>query len=368
VTVWDDVRRDFPALQRHVYLNAAAASPIPRPVREAVGRFYRELEEDGDVHWDAWLARREEVRAVVARFIHAEPDEIAFTANTSEGMNLIADLLENDGDVLSDDLEFPTVTLPWIHRGVRVHFLPAREGVLPPETFAEGQAPPAATLALSHVQFSNGCRQDLDAFGALKGTRALVVCGSQALGAFPLDVRRSRIDAFATGGHKWLCAGYGAGFAYISRTLLSRTPRQMGWLSVEEPYAFDNRRYRLLAAAGRSELGCPPFGPIFGLGAAVEYLAALGPETIAARVLELNAYLTSRLEHAGLRVLSPGGSHRSGQTLVAVDDPPRAARFLQSRGVLVTEKSRGLRVSTHFYNTEEDVDRCLAALRDYVAG
>ena len=141
----------------------------------------------------------------------------------------------------------------------------------------------------------------------------------------------------------------------------------MGWLSVEDPYTFDNRGYRLLSAARRSELGCPPFGPIFGLGAAVEYLSALGAEAIEARVLELNVYLTASLERAGLRVLSPGGRHRSGQTLVAIADPPRATRFLQDRGVLVTEKPQGLRISTHFYNTEEDVDRCLAALREYAA-
>jgi selenocysteine lyase/cysteine desulfurase len=192
-----------------------------------------------------------------------------------------------------------------------------------------------------------------------------VVCGSQALGAFPLDVRASRIDAFATSGHKWLCAGYGTGFAYLSRALLARPPREMGWLSVEDPYAFDNRAYRLLASARRSELGCPPFGAIFALGAAIAYLAGIGAAAIEARVLELNRYLTDGLERAGLSCLSPGGAGRSGQTLVAVDDPPRAVAFLRSRGVLVTEKPRGVRVATHFYNREEDVDRCVAALAEH---
>ena len=365
MSLWAEVRKDFPALSRHVYLNAAAASPTPRPVREAVCGFYREMEEDGDDHWDEWLARREQVRAAVARFINAEPDEIAFTPNTSAGINLIVDLLEQDGDVLSNELEFPTVTLPWIHRGVRVHFVPARDGIVPPTAFAEETAPGAATIAISHVQFSNGCRLDLDALGAIKGERRLVVCGSQSLGALPVDVRTSRIDAFATAGHKWLCAGYGAGFAYLSRGLLRRPPREMGWLSVEDPYAFDNRRYKLVPAARRSELGCPPFGPIFGLGAAVEYMAGLGAAAIAARVLALNAYLTDRLQQAGMRVLSPAGAHRSGQTLVAVADPPRAALFLRARGVLVTEKPQGLRIATHFYNREEDVDACVGALRAY---
>jgi selenocysteine lyase/cysteine desulfurase len=302
----------------------------------------------------------------VARLVNAEPEEIAFVPNTSTGMNLIADLLEGDGPVLSDELEFPAVTLPWIHRGVLVRFVRAVEGVLRLESFTEGEAPRTATIAISHVQFSNGCRQDLDAFGRIKGQRHLVVCGSQSVGAFPVDVKRSRIDALATAGHKWLGAGFGAGFCYVSRELLdARPPRAVGWMSGEDPFAFDNRHLRVLPTNARTEVGCPPFGPIFALGAAVDYLAGIGIERVAERVLGLNKYLTSRLERESLEVLSPGGEHRSGETLVRLPDPPRARAFLLERGVHVTEKPEGVRVSTHFYNSEADVDACVDALVAY---
>src|SRR5262245_35549965 len=288
-TVWDEVRGDFPALARHVYLNAAAGSPTPRPVREAVDRFYREQEEGGDLCWDAWLLERERVRARVAAFVGAQPDEIAFAANTTAGVNLIADLLAGDGPVLAEEREFPTVTLPFVHRGVPVHFLPAGEdGVVPAEAFATGRAPAAATIAVSHVQYGNGFRQDLAALGALKAGRHLVVSGSQSVGAFAVDVAGWGVDALACAGHKWLCAGYGAGFVFIGRSLLqARPPRSMGWLSVENPFAFDNRSYRLLEANRRVEGGCPPFGCVFALGAAVAYLEGLGQSAVQARVLEL---------------------------------------------------------------------------------
>ncbi len=144
----------------------------------------------------------------------------------------------------------------------------------------EGQAPRTATIAISHVQFSNGCRQDLDAFGRIKGRRHLVVCGSQSVGAFPVDVRTSGIDALATAGHKWLGAGFGAGFCYVSQALLdARPPRAIGWMSGDDPFAFDNRHLRLLPSNARTEMGCPPFGPIFALGAAVDYLSGIGIDT-----------------------------------------------------------------------------------------
>ena len=365
-TLWDEVRSDFPGLAGKCYLNAAATSLTPRPVREAVAGFYHELEAGGDFHWDAWLERREEVRSRVALFIGAEPDEIAFVPNTSTGINLIADLIEGDGPVLTDELEFPAVTLPWIHRGVPVRFVTAAEGVLRLESFAAGQAPHAATLAISHVQFSNGCRQDLDAFGRIKGGRHFVVCASQSMGAFPIHVRRSGIDALASAGHKWLCAGYGAGFCYVSRALLAaRPPRAVGWMSAEDPFAFDNRHLRVLASNARTELGCPPFGTIVALGAAVEYLAGIGIEQIAERVLTLNMYLTTRLTCESFEVLSPGGEHRSGETLVRVPQPERARAHLLERGVHVTQKPEGLRISTHFYNDEDEVDSCVEALVGY---
>jgi selenocysteine lyase/cysteine desulfurase len=365
-SLWEEVRRDFRALEHQIYLNAAATSPTPRPVREAVDAFYRELEDGGDREWDEWLRRREVVRAQVARFVGAEAAEIAFVPNTSTGVNLIVDLLGEDGPVLSDELEFPAVTLPWIHRGVLLHFMPAVEGVIRLESFLASHAPRATTICISHVQFSNGCRQDLDAFGRLKDDRRLVVCGSQSVGAFPVDVRRSGIDALATAGHKWLCAGYGAGFCYISKELLAaRPPRQVGWMSSDDPFAFDNRNLRLLPTNARNELGCPPFGAIFGLGAAIGYLSGIGVDAIAERVLALNMYLTSRLARAGLEVLSPGGEHRSGQTLVALAEPGRARRFLAERGILVSPKPEGVRIATHFYNNEADVDACVEALVDY---
>jgi selenocysteine lyase/cysteine desulfurase len=365
-TQWEEIRGDFPGLHGKTYLNAAATSLLPRPVREAVDAFYREHEEGGDRHWDSWMARREATREKVARFVGAEPEEIAFVPNTSAGINLIVDLLQDEGAVLSDELEFPTVTLPWIHRGVTVRFVPAVEGVLRVESFREGQAPRSATIAISHVQFSNGCRQDLDAFGEIKGTRRLVVSGSQSVGVFPVDVRKSRVDALACAGHKWLGAGFGAGFCFIRKEILAeRPPRAVGWLSGEDPFAFDNRQARVLPTNARSELGCPSFGPIHALGAAIDYLSGIGIGAIAERVLALNMHLTARLEGEHFDVLSPGGPHRSGATLVRLPEPGRAAAFLLERNVHVTEKPEGLRIATHFYNDESDVEACVDALVAY---
>jgi selenocysteine lyase/cysteine desulfurase len=281
-------------------------------------------------------------------------------------MNILADLLGGDGPVLTDELEFPTVTLPWVHRGIPVHFVPAAEGVVWLESFEKPNAPRAATIAISHVQFWNGCRQDLAEFGRIKADRHLVVSASQSAGALPIDVHGMGVDGLASAGQKWMCAGYGAGFVYVRRELLEKkAPKSIGWMSVEDPFAFENRTYRLLPSAARHELGAPAFAGIFALGAAVDYWTNVGKALVVARVLELNRYLCAELARIGTPILSPGGHYRSGETLIGVPDPPRAAAFLSSKGILVTRKPEGLRVSTHCYNTESDVDTLVRALIDY---
>ena len=161
-------------------------------------------------------------------------------------------------------------------------------------------------------------------------------------------------------------AGFGAGFCFIRKELLDRRPpRAIGWLSGEDPFAFDNRQSRVLSSNARTELGCPSFGPIHALGAAVDYLSDIGMEAIAERVLALNTHLTSRLGGQAFEILSPGGDHRSGETLVRVPEPQRASAFLLERNIHVTEKPEGLRISTHFYNSEAEIDSCVDALVAY---
>src|SRR5262245_42358850 len=216
---WADVRAKFPVTSRSVYLNTAAAGPLAESTAKAGALYYEQMMNDGDVHWDAWLARCEEVRGQVAKFINAEPEEIGFTTNTSSGMNLIVDALEKHGEVISCDLEFPVTTIPWMHRRVPVHLVKAIAGVVRPEDVRAAMNTRTGIISMSYVQFSNGFRSDLEACASIKGNHALVVNASQAAGVFEIDVKRMKVDALCATGHKWMLSGYGSGFVYISREL-----------------------------------------------------------------------------------------------------------------------------------------------------
>jgi cysteine desulfurase/selenocysteine lyase len=366
---WESVRLDYPVTARTAYLNSAAAGPVMRQSFEAASSFYREMMEEGDARWEEWLDRRERVRESVARFINAAPEEIAFTVNTSSGMNLIVDALEGRGCVISCDLEFPVSTWPWLHRGIGVNLIEARDGVIEAEDVLRNMTEQTGIISLSHVQFSNGLRMPLEEIGALKGRHKFVVNASQSAGAFRIDVKRMRIDALCATGHKWMTAGYGAGFVYLNRELLAKSrPRTLGWLSVEDPFRlmYGGEFTVREDAAARTELGCPHFAGIFALGASSERFMEIGTEKIEARVLELNRSLTRQLMDAGWRVLSPlhNEAARSAQTLVAAEDPKALTEYLFSCGISVTEKPHGIRISTHLFNNEDEMTRLIAALQE----
>jgi len=366
MTNWDEIRKQFPVTENSTYLNAAAAGPLSRATMAAATEYYQQMMNDADTHWDEWLEKREDVRRKVAAFINAEPDEIALTTNTSSGMNVIVDALETHGEVISCDLEFPVTTLPWMNRRIPVHLVKSVAGVVRIEDVRDAMNVRTGIVCMSHVQYSNGLRMDLEELGKVKGGHALVVNASQSAGAFEIDVKRMQIDALCATGHKWMLAGYGSGFVYISKELIDRSkPRAIGWLSVEDPYSDRNDEIHLRHdAAARAELGCPHFAGMFALGASVDLITSLGIGNIEGRVLELNRELTRRLIDSGWKVLSPIADERtrSAETLVEVDDPAGVVARLAERRIIVTKKPQGIRVATHFFNNEDDIELLIEAL------
>ena len=366
MTNWASVRARFPVCNTSTYLNTAAAGPLAESTAKAAAHYFEQMRDDGDVHWDDWLAKREEVRARVAAFINAEPDEIGLTINTSSGMNLIVDALEKHGEVVSCDLELPVTTIPWMHRRIPVHLVKSVDGVVRPEDLSRAMNTRTGIISMSYVQYSNGFRSDLAELSSIKSSHALVVNASQAAGVFEIDVKRMKIDALCSTGHKWMLSGYGSGFVYISKELQTASrPRMIGWLSVQDPYGGANNEVHLRHdVSSRAELGCPNFAGVFALGASIEMMQSIGMENIQARALELNRRLTARLQESGWKVLSPVGEegYRSAETLVAASNPAQVVRQLAERKIYVTEKPEGFRVSTDFFNNDDDIENLIEGL------
>lgn len=364
---WEAIRALFPAVERTTYLNTASGGVMSAYAAEAAKRYYDEAHTQADVLWDDWLDRAEHARAQTARFLNADPDEIAFLPNASLGLNLAAHLFDGDGGVLAMEDEFPSVTLPWLQRRYAVLFLPTDDdGGVSPEAVAEAIEPESRHLVTSFVQYRTGFRHDLAALGRLCRARGLtfIVDATQGVGAFPLDVRRQQIDVLVFSGYKWATAGYGIAVLYVRKDLLaSRALPMVGWRSARTPYALVNDRLDLAAHTTTLELGHPLFPGIFALGGALRLFEEIGSEEIEARIQTLTAYLHQRLATHNVAILSPRDpAHRSGITMLGVEEPQRVVEDLKARGIFVAARGQGLRVSVHFYNNHDDIDRFVEAL------
>ena len=366
---WQEARALFPAVESSVYLNTAGGAPLSQRSAEAGLNYYRQSLEDGDVHWDEWLEQVEAVRRKLARFLNARPASIAFTANTSIGMNLAAHMLRGRGRVLTMADEFPSVTLPFLQLGFDVDFVPTdHDGEVSIGDMESADSPDTGILAISFVQFRSGFRRNLTELGRYCRERdvALVVDATQGFGAFPIDVSGSGVDFLAFSGYKWATSGYSIGSLYVSDRFRDPAAFPMvGWRSSREPYELVCDRLDITDAAAALELGHPPFAGVFALGAALDLIQEIGIERIAERIMELVCYLQQELDKAGMWVLSTRDeAHLSGIALVAADEPQAVVAELRKRGIVVSSRGEGIRVSLHYYNDFNDIDRFVEALAD----
>jgi cysteine desulfurase/selenocysteine lyase len=380
-TNWRRFREDFPITKKYVYLANAAISPIPIPVYNEVSTFYQRMLNHGGTLWDEWVTKMEETRDLYAKFIGADSEEeIAFTHSTSEGMNIIAHMLSDKGIVISNELEFPSSNLPWLNRNTNdIKFVGARDGnkILIEDVekmIDEDNGRTKKTVVTSHVQYSIGFRQDLEDLGKITRQKGLylVVNATQSLGALYFNVNDFNIDFMASNGHKWILSSFGVGAIYVKkkyfRNLEKFKPAFFSQSGQKRRENFNNNiKLDVSNTATRFELGTPHFPNIIALNAAIKYISKIGINQIERRILNITDYLIDKLQNLKLEILSPieKKKYRSG---IIVFQPKKrkpvdVAIELEKKKIIVSARGNGIRVSPHFYNNEEDIDKLVTALK-----
>lgn len=369
-----EIRKLFPVTQNYVYLNHAAVCPISIPVYERMNRHTRDLLENGAVHFNEWLAAIKQTRGLAARLINAAPEEIAFAPNTSAGLAMIANGVDwREGDnIVTADCEFPANVVPWMRIkrefGVEIRMARERDCRLETEEILKLIDDRTRVVALSFVEFASGFRNDLAAIGRHCRERDVlfVVDAIQGLGALGLDVEACAIDALSADAHKFLLGPDGVALFYVSRRAMERVkPTLVGWLSVNDPENYLNYDQPYSPNARRFESGALNTAGVVGLGAAIELFLQIGVEKIESHLLDLGDYLCGRLSDRGYRVAS---SRRDGEksAIICLQHEKYSAHelyhLLNDRRIITTPRLGRLRVSPHFYNTREEIDRLIEAL------
>lgn len=367
----------FPVTKDNVYLAHAGVCPLPRRVLEAIERYGRAaIAMDQENVVDPLLLGG--IRERVAQMINATPREIALVGPTSLALSLVASGLEwQEGDrVLVYQDDYPSNVYPWMalsRKGVRVDFITTeRLGEITLDSVLRQVDAQTRLVALASCHFCSGYRIDHAAIGQALRERGVLFCldAIQTLGAFPTTVEF--VDFMAADAHKWLLGPCAAGVLYIRESLIERLhPMAQGWNNILCPdfVAQDDLVYR--KGGRRYEAGSHNFFGLLGLRAALELIAELGIDGISKELSRKRAWLIPALERKGYTVLGSGDPAKHAGGIISFrrpgEDMAKLHGRLQEKCVITSLRAdrsglQYLRLSPHFYNTDEELSRALDLL------
>ncbi len=355
-----------------LYLDAALQTPLATSVHAALESFYREgLEYAGPK--PVWLRRVEEVRARIAKLIGADASEIAFTKNTSEGLNIAANAIPfAPGDnVLMVEGDHPNNAYAFLNlrsKGVEVRFVPMRGETANADTFAQYIDERTRAISLSHVTFHAGHRFDIEGIGefAQKKGIYLVIDAMQSVGVVPIDVAKNGASMIAFGCHKGLYVPQGLGVLYVRNGLSELRPTYLATAGLAHPppdliATADNMQPR--TDAGRFELGNFNLPGIHALGASLTLIERIKVERINEHVLDLGEHLIKRLDELDIGLIGPRERRYRSHIYVLDLAVEEWLQYLTDENVRVSPERGGIRVSFGFFNTKSDVDRLAEIIR-----
>ena len=356
------------------WLNTAHQGPLPFPAQEEVLRSLADKIDPNRFSRESFASTPTAARSMVARLLNAAAEDVLLANSTTYTVNLIAQGLDwSDGDeVVCVDGDFPASVLPWIaleRRGVKTKLIRASQGRVDPDVVAAAITRRTRVVCLSWVFSFFGSTTDLRAVGEICRARNvwLVVNGSQAVGARPVDITTMPVDALACCGWKWLCGPYAAGFGWISEELRAHIEYpQPHWMRLQRQ---PGPSYELVEtdAASRFDVLCS--ADFFGfrpLAASIAHLLDIGVERVAEHNQALVQLLIDRLHELPYRLISPVDREaRSTLVVVSHEDGTqneRLHRALASQGISVAYYNDALRISPHLFNGTDEIEAVVSAL------
>lgn len=370
---FESLRDEFPILARKTYLNSCSLGALSRRSEAYLGEFVERWHDMGASAWYRhWLGRVEDLRGRVSTFLGATPRELALLPSTSTALAAVTESIRNEGRtrVVCTELDFPTLAYQWaVKPEIEMVVLKSPDGIrIDPEQFAEAVDDRTLFLATSHVFFATGFEQNLRALAdiARESGAYSLIDGYQGAGQTDLSLPETGVDFYTTGPLKWLLGGPGLSYLYVRDALVEELePRLTSWFATKRQFDFDLEGFEYRDDARRFELGTPALPTVHTALGGQEIIDEIGLPEILRRNRELTDHLIDAAEGAGMSLTLADPDHRTFILMIQHDDPSGAVKHLAQQGIIVDYRPGHVRVSPHFYNTTEELDRCIEVLAAY---
>ncbi len=353
-------------------MNHAAQSPLPKPVADAIHRYTDDFSKFGTslIECDRWG------KPHFAKLIGARSEEIALIENTSVGLNIAASVLQYPpgSKMVTTDLEYPSVVYPWLRKnlGAKVHYVKSVDGKVSLDDMEKAVDDKTVAVAISHVEYVNGFRHNLRVLSEVAHEHGayLIVDAIQSVGTMPINVKTDDVDFLMAACYKWLLSPSGAAYLYVKDELIEEfEPPYVGWASVR-PEVFKTTDFwdiwnlKLSKTASRFEVGSPSTISFVGAAEAMKMLLNCGTENVKRIIIKLTDRLIDSVKDLGLELQTPEQKQcRSGIVNFKIGKPQKVTDRLNKKGIVVSARANGIRVSPHFYNTEEEIDKLIEEIK-----
>ncbi len=367
------IRQDFPLLASKTYLNSCSYGVLCYAVEQAFNDYLQSRHRHGS-HWEHWVGKLEEMRALTARLLDCPAGDVSISSSLSESVNALASSLfpqAGRDTIVVTDFDFPTTSQIWLaqqRRGLRVVRVSADEAgtELPLAQFEKLIDQRTLLVSVPYVCYRNGVRTELPPIIQLAHQRGakVLVDGYQAIGSLPVSARELGADFIAGGCLKYLLGTAGLAFMMVRDSVnAALVPTTTGWFAQENIHTMDIYRNDPAQAARRFESGTPNVSAIYACMAGIEYLLSVGLDAVYLQVAHLTSLIASEAKHRGWRLVTPAAADRHGAMMaIACTDAPLLVSRLAEAGIVVSERDNNLRVSPHFYNNDADIQTLFSAL------
>jgi selenocysteine lyase/cysteine desulfurase len=363
-------RANFPPLANMVHLASCSQGALSNQLSASLTAVTDSIT-DSAAPWGLWMDEWESLRVRIAAFINASPDEIAIVPSASEAAYQMVSSFDwaRGGAIVTSALEFPSVghvLRAQRVNGAEIRSIDDRVAALEAEAWVPHLEGDVRLVSVPLVSYHDGSRADVAAVTELAhaaGARVFVDA-YQGAGVVPIDVKALDCDYLTTGSLKYMLGLAGVAFLYVRGGITSeRAPELTGWFGRVDPFGFDPTLVDYPETARRFESGTPGVPAVYAAGAGLTLLESVDQAAGWAHVRNLTDLLADGLTELGVELSRPASVDRRGPQVALYDDDPVAlSAAIHEHRVMSAPRSRLLRLSLHYYNTESDVSAALEAI------
>ena len=370
-------RDEFPTLASGIHLLSHSLGPVPRAVRESMLDYCDAWEHhtSEDAWATSWWELSRRVGDRLARILGAAPASVQIQPNASIALATVASCFDfNNGrrnKVITTELDFPSMEYIWDAQrqiGARVEVIKSPDGIsVPLEQVLEAIDDETCLVALAHTSYRSSYRIDAPAIAERAHAKGALVLLDvyQSAGVVPLYAADWKVDFLIGGTIKWLCGGPSAGYLYVRPELQKDLrPRLTGWVAHDAPFEFAAAPMRYARSVRRFAQGTPSIPALYSAIPGLDIIESVGVTQIAAESQRRTQMMIDFARERGWIINTPLEiERRGGSVMIGVDDAKAVAEQLAERRVFVDWRpGAGLRISPHFFNTDEEVEEALQIL------